>query len=64
VSGYQVWNVYEDKTGDIWFTAMGVGVYRYDGKSFTQFDKKDGLACMSSNKVDILLPEVKSQILV
>jgi ligand-binding sensor domain-containing protein len=33
----------QDKAGNLWFGTTGEGVYRYDGKSFTQFSKKDGL---------------------
>ena len=33
----------EDKVGNLWFGTTGEGVYRYDGKLFTQFTKKDGL---------------------
>ena len=33
----------KDKTGNLWFVASGRGVYRYDGKTFTNFTKKDGL---------------------
>ncbi|HIA46795.1 MAG TPA: hypothetical protein EYN96_02185 [Candidatus Hydrogenedentes bacterium] len=28
----------------MWFPIEGFGVYRYDGKSFSNFHKKDGLA--------------------
>ncbi len=28
---------FEDKTGNIWFSAENYGVYRYNGKEFTQF---------------------------
>ncbi len=40
-------NVYcdlQDKAGNIWFSTSGEGVYRYDGKSFTNFTTKDGLS--------------------
>ena len=40
------WNVHcslQDKKGNIWFATTGEGVYRYDGKSFTNFTTKDGL---------------------
>ncbi len=37
----------QDKAGNLWFGTTGEGVYRYDGKSFTQFTKKDGL-CSNS----------------
>ena len=33
----------EDKAGNLWFGTTGEGVYRYDGKLFTQFTKTDGL---------------------
>lgn len=33
----------QDKAGNLWFGTTGEGVYRYDGKIFTQFTKKDGL---------------------
>jgi ligand-binding sensor domain-containing protein len=33
----------EDKQGNLWFGTTGEGVYRYDGKLFTQFTMKDGL---------------------
>ncbi|HEV7506172.1 MAG TPA: two-component regulator propeller domain-containing protein [Thermoanaerobaculia bacterium] len=38
----------QDKAGNLWFGTTGEGVYRYDGKSFTNFTEKDGL---SSNDV-------------
>jgi ligand-binding sensor domain-containing protein len=37
-----------DKAGNLWFGTTGEGVYRYNGKSFTNFTEKDGL---SSNHV-------------
>ncbi len=33
----------QDKAGDLWFGTTGEGVYRYDGKLFTQFTVQDGL---------------------
>jgi ligand-binding sensor domain-containing protein len=33
------------QVGNIWFPIEGSGVYRYDGKSFTNFHTKEGLAC-------------------
>ncbi len=32
-----------DREGNIWFGTSKEGVYRYDGKEFTQFTEKDGL---------------------
>lgn len=34
----------QDKNGNLWFGTTGEGVYRYDGKEFTQFTEKDGLS--------------------
>ncbi len=34
----------QDKEGNLWFGTTGEGVYRYDGKIFTQFTVKDGLS--------------------
>jgi ligand-binding sensor domain-containing protein len=34
----------QDKAGNLWFGTLREGVYRYDGKSFTQFTVKDGLS--------------------
>jgi ligand-binding sensor domain-containing protein len=33
----------QDKAGNIWFGSNGEGLYRYDGKTFTNFTTKDGL---------------------
>jgi len=40
-------NVYcgmQDKAGNLWFGTTGEGIYRFDGKSFTNFTEKDGLS--------------------
>ena len=34
----------QDKAGNLWFGTGGEGVYRYDGKLFTQYTEKDGLS--------------------
>ncbi|MCD6018629.1 MAG: hypothetical protein K0S53_1750 [Bacteroidetes bacterium] len=34
----------QDKAGNLWFGTTGEGVYRYDGKTFTNFTEKDGLS--------------------
>ncbi len=41
--GCSVYCSLEDKTGNLWFGTTGEGVYRYDGKLFTQYTKKNGL---------------------
>lgn len=37
-------DILEDRQGNLWFSRSGYGACRYDGKNFTQFSKKDGLA--------------------
>lgn len=44
----------QDKAGNLWFGTTGEGVYRYDGKTFTNFTEKDGL---SSNTVCSVLED-------
>jgi ligand-binding sensor domain-containing protein len=34
----------QDRAGNLWFGTTGEGVYRYDGKSFSNFTTKDGLS--------------------
>lgn len=36
-------NFIEDNTGNIWFAAENVGVYKYDGAKFTLYTTEDGL---------------------
>lgn len=36
-------NGYLDSSGIMWFATLTQGVFRYDGKSFTNFKEKDGL---------------------
>ena len=43
ISGVEVSGFYEDKNENIWFAAENNGVYRYDGKSFTNLYKEEGL---------------------
>jgi len=33
----------QDKAGNLWFGTTGEGVYKFDGKSFTQYTTSDGL---------------------
>ncbi len=42
---------FQDKEGKLWFGTENEGVYRYDGKSFTQFTKKDGLRDNGVNSI-------------
>src|SRR5688500_14800353 len=44
----------QDKAGNLWFSTAREGVYRYDGKTFTNFTEKDGL---SNNAVFTILED-------
>lgn len=46
-------------SGDLWFGTTGEGVYRFDGKLFTQYTVNDGL---SSNTVWSVLEDTKGNI--
>ena len=39
-----IWSIYEDADGAMWFGTDGEGVRKFDGKQFTTFTTKDGLA--------------------
>ena len=39
-----LWDVLEDRKGNLWFASLNSGVYYYNGKSFQHFTTKDGLA--------------------
>ncbi len=39
----QIWSIAEDDDGNLWFGSFGDGLYKYDGKRFTRFTRKDGL---------------------
>ncbi|HET7819307.1 MAG TPA: two-component regulator propeller domain-containing protein, partial [Bacteroidia bacterium] len=50
-----VWDIKEDKSGNIWFATYGGGVSCYDGKNFTNFNTQQGLAnnfvfCITEDK--------------
>lgn len=49
-----VTEIMEDRQGNIWFSRSGYGVCKYDGKTFTHFTKKDGLAsnCVQAMEED------------
>ncbi len=43
-----------DKDGKLWFSVIGEGAYRYDGKSFTNLTTKDGLC---NNQVTAIIQD-------
>lgn len=54
-----VTEVMEDSRGNIWFGRDGYGACRYDGRTFTHFTKKDGLA---SNNVQVIAEDRQGNI--
>lgn len=44
----------QDKAGNLWFGTTGDGVYRFDGKLFTNFTMKDGL---DTNQIQCILED-------
>lgn len=49
----------QDKAGNLWFGTTGEGVYKYDGKSFSQFTATNGL---NSNTVHCILEDEDGKI--
>lgn len=49
----------KDKDGNLWFGSTGAGIYKYDGKLFTRFAEKEGLA---SNFVVGIAQDIKGTI--
>ena len=41
----------EDSQGNLWFATDGFGAFKYDGKSFAQFTKRDGLCSNNVNRI-------------
>jgi ligand-binding sensor domain-containing protein len=49
----------QDKAGNLWFGTTSEGLYKYDGKAFTQFTVTNGLI---SNKVSCILEDKDGKI--
>ena len=58
-SGDNVHCSLQDKKGNLWFATTADGVYRYDGKTFTNFTTKDGL---NSNGIFAIYEDKKGTI--
>ncbi len=46
----QVCSILQDKAGNYWFITLDNGVYRYDGKTFTNFLPQEVLMCILEDK--------------
>ena len=53
-AGDVITNGFLDKDGNMWFTSLVDGVYKYDGTVFTNYTTKDGLC---SNKVNAVIQD-------
>ena len=51
----------QDRDGNLWFSTGGEGVYRFDGKSFTNFTSKDGLC---DNTASTIIQDKSGNILI
>jgi ligand-binding sensor domain-containing protein len=51
----------QDRVGNLWFSTGGEGVYRFDGKSFTNFTSKDGL---NDNTTSTIIQDKSGNILI
>ncbi len=51
----------QDRDGNLWFSTTGEGIYRFDGKSFTNFTSKDGL---SDNTTRAIIQDKSGNILI
>jgi len=50
---------FQDRSGDMWFGTTGNGIYRYNGRTFTNFTTKDGL---NSDCVWAMLQDISGNI--
>ncbi|CAH0996253.1 hypothetical protein EMA8858_02384 [Emticicia aquatica] len=57
--GHNVNSSLQDKSGNLWFGTTGDGLYKYDGKLFTQFTTSKG---MNSNTVLCILEDKSGKI--
>jgi len=54
-----IYNIFQDKAGNIWFATEGDGVCRYNGKSYNYFTTQNGL---SGDAVRSILQDEKGNV--
>ncbi len=57
LSKNDIYTIYEDKSGNIWVGASGVGVYRYDGDTFALYKESDKSDFISNYGVQSILED-------
>jgi ligand-binding sensor domain-containing protein len=62
LSKNDIYTVYQDKSGNIWIGATGVGVYRYDGQSFRFFKETDRMDLTWSRGLQSMLDDSKGRL--
>jgi len=43
IQGVEVWSIYQDSKGNIWFPTEGHGIYKYDGNQFVNYGYEEGI---------------------
>lgn len=51
ITNKSCWDIAQDPNGALWFASYGGGVYKFDGKSFTIFNHKNGLPLDRTRKL-------------
>jgi len=46
-----IWDIAEDRAGNLWLATQGGGISRFDGTQFTSYDTADGLANNVVNQI-------------
>ena len=59
MSKSNVYSIYEDPSGILWIAATGVGLYRYDGKTFKMYMGTDRMDLTWSYGIQSMLQDRK-----
>ncbi len=59
LSNNDIYTLEKDRAGNIWIGATGIGVYRYDGKTFSLFNKTDRMHSTRYFGVQAILEDSK-----